>query len=756
MVKTPLSPTKERAARALRIGRRVGEGAPVLDSAPAPFFAILIPMDQFRLQKGAAIRQKGAHPYASSFDRSHMLADAKALPDGKKVTIAGRIMLLRDMGKMTFLTLQDHTGRLQLAVKEEDIGKDEYKEMLHLLDLGDFIGVSGERFTTQKGEPTVRVKTWVMLSKALRQPPEKWHGIADQETAWRQRYLDTISNRQSFERFKFRSDFVKKLREFYWKHDFMEMETPVLVNAASGALATPFKTHHAAYDIDVYLRIATETFLKECLVGGFDRVFEVGRIFRNEGLDPSHLQDFTMIEHYAAYWDYKMNMDFTEKMLSTVLKDMLGTTKIQIPDRDGKLIDVDFKAPWPRVSIRQAILDKCGIDIGKIDTQRALLEAMKSKSIRLDVPVEKLGLGNLIDQLYKKVCRPHLIAPTFITQHPIELSPLARRNDTDPKITDRFQLVVGGWEIVNAYSELIDPVDQAERFEHQAKAHAGGDADAHRKDDEFVTALEYGCPPCSGWGMGVDRIVALLTQQTNLRDVVLFPLMKPMKKELKEEKETKESKESLSFDSSTSFDSFDSSSSLPLQHLTYGHLLPAAHNLITKHADKTKAHLIATGATMEALAKKFNGDPATWRVAGMLHDLDWDHLEKDAEEHCGKTLEQMLAEIKSPAELLADIRSHYAAKYGAEYPLNSMLRKCLYCVDELTGFIIAVTLVRPSKKIADVEVSSVKKKLKDKGFAAQVDREQIKKCEELLGIPLEEMIGITLEAMKPVASELGL
>ncbi len=719
-------------------------------------------MDQFRHQKAQAIRKKGAFPYASSFDRSHMLADAKALPDGKKVAVAGRIVLLRDMGKMTFLTLQDHTGRLQLAAKEEDLGKDAYKEMLSLIDLGDFIGIQGERFTTQKGEPTVGVKTWVMLSKALRQPPEKWHGIADQETAWRQRYLDTISNRASFERFRFRSDFVKKLREFYWKHDFVEMETPVLVNAASGALATPFRTHHEAYDMDVFLRIATETFLKECIVGGFDRVFEVGRIFRNEGLDPSHLQDFTMIEHYAAYWDYRKNMEFTEQMLSTVLKDMLGTTKIQIPDRDGKLIDVDFKAPWPRVSIRQAILDRCGIDIGKMDSQRALLEAMKSKSIRLDVPVEKLGLGNLIDQLYKKVCRPHLIAPTFITEHPIELSPLARRNDENPAITDRFQLVVGGWEIVNAYSELIDPVDQAERFEQQAKAHAGGDADAHRKDDEFVTALEYGCPPTSGWGMGVDRIVALLTQQTNLRDVVLFPLMKPLHTEGSDgSKNAKSPNKSQKIDLNakarpTGNSSVPSVPSMPLQSIAYGYLLPAAHGLIDKHADKTKAHLIATGAAMEALAKKFGGDPDTWRVAGMLHDLDWDHLEKDAEEHCGKTLEQMLSEIGSPTELLHDIRSHYAAKYGADYPLNSMLRKCLYCVDELTGFIIAVTLVRPSKKIGDVEVSSVKKKLKDKGFAAQVDRAQIKSCEELLNIPLDEMIQLTLDAMKAVASDLGL
>jgi lysyl-tRNA synthetase class 2 len=365
----------------------------------------------------------------------------------------------------------------------------------------------------------------------------------------------------------------------------------------------------------------------------------------------------------------------------------------------------------------------------------------------------------LIDQLYKKVARPALIRPTFVTEHPIELSPLARRNDTDPRITDRFQLVVGGWEIVNAYSELVDPVDQAKRFEDQAKANAGGDADAHRKDDDFVTALEYGCPPCSGWGMGVDRIVALLTQQTNLRDVVLFPLMKPLEeKGTKGIKGAKDSPSSLSPSPSLSSPKglAQPSAAHLLQHIEYGHLLPGAHSLIQQHTDQTRAHLIATGAAMEALAKKFGGDPQTWKVAGMLHDLDWDKLEKDAEEHCGTTLQQLLATIKAPEELLEDIRSHYAAKYGADYPLNTMLRKCLYCVDELTGFIIAVTLVRPSKKIGDVEVSSVKKKLKDKSFAAQVDRTQIKKCEELLGIPLDDFVQITLDAMKNVAVDLGL
>lgn len=710
-------------------------------------------MDSFRQKKADTLRAAGGQPYASSFTRTHTLLVARETPDDTIVSVCGRVMLLRDMGKMAFITLQDHTGRLQLALREDDLGADIYKEALELIDLGDFIGVSGKRFATKKGEPSVMVSQWTMLSKALRQPPEKWHGIENQETAWRQRYLDLTSNRETFDRFQFRSKFMQRLRQFYWDEGFTEVETPVLVNAASGALATPFATHHNAYDSDMFLRIAPETFLKECLIGGFDRVFELGRVFRNEGLDPSHLQDFTMVEHYASYWDYVKNMDFTEKMLPTMLQDLIGTTKVKIPDRDGNLVEVDFAPGWPRLTLRDAILQSCGIDFETCDSASALREAIKSKGIKLDVNIEALGRGNLIDQLYKKVSRPSLVQPTFIIQHPIDLSPLARRNDKNPNITDRFQLVVGGWEIVNAYSELVDPVDQAERFEEQAKANAGGDADAHRKDDDYVTALEYGCPPCSGFGMGIDRIVALLTQQTNLRDVVLFPLMKAASHELRA---TSETVQNIPKANSSTLEVLTSSSSHLLEHATYGHLLEAAHGLIEAHADMTKAHLIATGAAMEALAKKFGGDPQTWKVAGMLHDLDWDQLNKDFEQHCGDTLEHLLSTISAPAELLGDIRAHYADKYGEKYPLDTMLRKCLYCVDELTGFIIAVTKVRPSKKIADVEVSSVKKKMKDKAFAAQVDRSQIEQCEALLGMSTDEFVGITLDAMKAVANDLGL
>lgn len=702
-------------------------------------------MKDIRIKKAEELRANGIQPYADSFKRTHNLAAITQLPEQAAVSAAGRIVLKRTMGKMSFITLQDHSGRCQIAFKQDELGEEAYNHFLDITDLGDFIGITGTTFITKKGEPTVLVTSMQMLTKSISQPPEKWHGVNDQETAARQRYLDTMSNRDTFERFEFRSKFVQALRKFYWQHGFIEVETPILVNKASGALATPFTTHHEAYDMDVFLRIAPETYLKECLVGGMDRVFELGRVFRNEGIDPSHLQDFTMCEHYGAYWNYEDNMRFTEDMFQSILTELLGTTNVQIPDRDGNLIEVDFSGPWPKISVRDIILQDCGVDINTLETADALRSAIKANNITLNVDVASLGRGNLIDQLYKKVSRPKIIQPTFIIQHPVDLSPLARLNDDNPSITDRFQLVVGTWEVVNAYSELVDPVDQAERFKQQAAANAGGDSDAHEEDNEYIRALEYGCPPCSGWGMGIDRIVALLTQQTNIREVVLFPLMKPLVTD----------KQKIAAINELPNTPMNTEIKL-LEHADYGHLLPAAHGLLETHVADTKAHLVATGAAMAALAERFGGNKDTWRVAGMLHDLDWDSLDKDADRHCGEELATMLASIDAPNELLGDIRAHYAHRYGEEYPLDTMLRKALYCVDELTGFIIAVTLVRPSKKIADVEVKSVKKKLKDKGFAAAVDREQMRACEELLNIPMDEFIEITLTAMKDVAEELGL
>ncbi len=493
-----------------------------------------------RLQKLNDLKESGKIPYKDRCERTHKCLEAKEMGEKKgtreteeimakpksEIKLCGRLMSFRSHGKISFGQLQDSSGRIQICFMQDVIGNDLYK-FLKKIDVADFIGCEGELFKTKHGEITLMVTAYELLSKALRPLPEKFHGLKDQETLYRQRYLDIIMNPDTKKRFEFRSEFIKKLRDFYHEHGFMEVETPILASSASGALAKPFVTHHDALDHDFYLRIAGgETYQKELIASGYEKTFELGRVFRNEGMDPSHLQEFTMNEFYHAYWNYEDLMKFTEEMFEYLLKETIGSLEVEIKDREGNLRKVNFKTPWPRHTMHDLIKKDCGIDINKYDDAKGLLAEIKAKNIEIE-DADKLGLGNLIDHLYKKVSRPKLVDPVFLMNHPTELSPLARRNDDNPKITDRFQLVVNGWEIVNAYSELINPLQQAEAFKSQSEAKAKGDEEAHSKDDEFVLAMEHGFPPMAGWGMGIDRIVALLTQQENLKDVVLFPLLRP-------------------------------------------------------------------------------------------------------------------------------------------------------------------------------------------------------------------------------------
>ncbi len=486
----------------------------------------LLVEEKSRLKKLERIKDAGINPYPDRFNKKHTIQECLAKNENEKVQTAGRLILIRTIGKLTFAHIQDFDGKIQIALDQRKLGEKKYKFFTKNIDIGDFIGVKGIIGFTKTKELTIFVEDYTFLGKALKPLPAKWHGLQNKELKYRHRYLDLISNEDTRKIFKFRSEFIKLLREFYWKNNFQEVETPILCNSASGALAKPFVTHYNALDIDVFLRIAPEIYLKECIIGGYEKIFEIGRVFRNEGIDASHLQDFTMVEHYCAYWNFVDNMKFTEKMFSFLIPRLLGTTKVQIPDRDGNLKLIEFKPPWKKFSFRDLIKRDADIDIDEFETAEDLRKIIKQKKIEIE-DIDKLGRGNLIDALYKKVSRPKIIEPTFIIHHPIDLSPLARKNDKNPKVVDRFQLVINGWEVVNAYSELVDPIDQEKRFEEQAKLKAQGDEEAHSKDDEYIEAMKYGMPPISGWGMGIDRIVALLTGQTNLRDVVLFPLLRP-------------------------------------------------------------------------------------------------------------------------------------------------------------------------------------------------------------------------------------
>lgn len=479
---------------------------------------------QVRAEKIALLRASGNHPFAERFERTHRLHEAAELADGTAaVRVAGRVVALRYFGKLAFGHLYDIDGKVQFAVQRNKLGE-RFEDLKKLVDIGDFIGVEGEMITTRTGEKTIDVSAFTFLSKTLRPLPEKFHGITDPEIRLRKRYLDLIASEESRNRFKKRVQVIRTIRNYLDDHDFTEIDTPVLTNKATGALARPFLTHHNALDIDIYLRIAPETYLKRAIAGGFDRVYEFARSFRNEGMDSSHLPDFTLLEYYCAYWNYIDNMNFTESLFKHLLQTVCGSLELTYAGTA-----ISFDGVWPRLSFRELILKDCGIDINACATKEELMREIDGKGIRFetDVAIDKAGRGTIIDLLYKKVSRPQLINPTFITHHPLDLSPLARKNDENPLVVDRFQLVVNGWEVVNAYSELVDPIDQAERFAQQSVARAQGDTETMDVDHDFIQCMEYGMPPISGWGMGIDRIVALLTNASTLRDVVLFPLMRP-------------------------------------------------------------------------------------------------------------------------------------------------------------------------------------------------------------------------------------
>lgn len=480
---------------------------------------------QVRKEKEQKLIDAGVNVHPERYELTHTIIEARNLEDGtKNVSIAGRVMSKRKLGKISFIDLRDLEGHLQLCIKRDDLGEEIYKFLHETIDIGDFIGVKGDIFTTQAGEKSLQVYEYTFLGKALRPLPEKFHGLTDIEAVYRERHLDLIMNDETKKRFILRTKFIRLMREFLDNHGFLEVDTPVLQNTASGATAKPFITHHNALDMDVYLRISPELTLKKLIIGGFTNVYEIARDFRNEGMDANHLQDFTMVEGYSAYWCYKDNMKFLREMVIYILEKLYnGNLNIKIGDQE-----INFGGEWDVVSFRDLILKDCGIDINKYPTAESLLAEIKAQGIKLEADnLEQLGRGNLIDTLYKKVSRPKIINPTYLTEHPIDLSPLARSNDEDQTLTDRFQLVVNGQEIINGYSELVDAREQERRLIEQSKLKANGDEEAMSIDNEYIRAMEYGMPPISGWGLGIDRFLQFLTNIDNIRDVVLYPLMKP-------------------------------------------------------------------------------------------------------------------------------------------------------------------------------------------------------------------------------------
>ena len=536
---------------------------------------------EVRIQKVEKMKKMGIHPFAQSFQKQDMIKDIIAKYENEElrdseilvsdaqiqVATAGRVMLHRSHGKLAFAKILDSTGQIQLMFhrdnckiikveKNQDWTMNEvavqslpfdesesgemtaYKFFEKMIDMGDFIGVRGEVFKTHKGELTIFVKEFKFLSKSIRPLPEKFHGLSDQEDLYRKRYLDMTMNPETYARFLFKSKFYEVLRDFYRSEGFTEIQTPILDNAASGAAARPFVTHHNDFDTDVYLRIAFETSLKKATVGRFEKVFEIGQDFRNEGSDPSHVQEFTQVEHYAVYRNYEDNMRFTEKMFDYLFEKLGLAKQLKVKDKDWIEKIVDFTTPWERIDYTQGVNQASGLDISQYGIEDAdrLRADIQAKGISFE-GMEKMGTTTLIDYLYKKVLRPKITGPAFIYNYPVIMQPLARISDGDENIVEQFQLLVNGWEICKAYSELVDPLLQQANFDKQAEAAAKGDDEATSGDEAFVEAMEYGMPPQSGFGMGLERILAILTEQDNLRDVIMFPLMKARNQSWDESKE---------------------------------------------------------------------------------------------------------------------------------------------------------------------------------------------------------------------------
>jgi len=479
---------------------------------------------EIRLEKLHAFQGEGIQAYPSQVTRTARCADAISHFDEweaekKTVTLVGRLLTTRVHGALIFADLKDESERIQLLVKQDVIGDVLFSRFRDRIDPADFVQATGTLFRTQRGEKTLLVSDWTPLAKALLPLPEKWHGLADQETRYRERELDLISNPEARRIFSVRTATIRALRHALEDAGFEEVETPMLQPIAGGASARPFVTHHNALDIDLYLRIAPELYLKRLIVGGFEKVFEIGRQFRNEGIDWSHNPEFTSLEFYWAYQNYLGLMEFTEHLVTQVIQEVNGS--LEVPHGEGT---IDFSAPWPRKTFRAAIKEGCGIDIAGLSRDE-LVAAMKKLGI--DSDYERGDLGKLYDDLYKDTVRSRQMSPLFIVDYPIEMEPLAKKCEDDPRFVQRFQLIAGTVELLKAYSELNDPVDQLERFQGQQALRESGDDEAQQIDMGFVTALQHGMPPTAGWGMGVDRFAALLANVRNLKEVILFPTLRP-------------------------------------------------------------------------------------------------------------------------------------------------------------------------------------------------------------------------------------
>ena len=676
-----------------------------------------------RREKLAELQENGKNPFViTKYDVTHHAVDIKERYDeleGQQVTLAGRVMQKRVMGKASFCNILDQTGNIQSYVAKDSIGEEEYKDFKKL-DIGDIVGLEGEVFKTKTGEISIHASAVKLLSKSLQILPEKYHGLTNTDMRYRQRYVDLIMNMESRDTFIKRSKIISAIRRYLDGQGFLEVETPMLVSNAGGAAARPFETHFNALDEDFKLRISLELYLKRLIVGGLERVYEIGRVFRNEGLDTRHNPEFTLMELYQAYTDYNGMMDLTENLYRHVAREVLGTTTIVY---NG--VEMDLGKPFERITMVDAVKKYAGVDWNEVET----LEQARALADKHHVEYEdRHKKGDILSLFFEEFAEEHLVQPTFVMDHPIEISPLTKKKPENPEYVERFEFFMNGWEMANAYSELNDPIDQRERFKAQEELLAQGDEEANTTDEDFLNALEIGMPPTGGIGFGSDRMCMLMTDSAAIRDVLLFPTMKSLDK--------KPSDSAKSGKKETAREAKKSSISRE-----------QALELLKKYNKEPFhiQHALTVEGVMRWFAKElgYGQEEEFWGITGLLHDIDF---ELYPEEHCKKAPE-LLREAGVGEDMIYAVCSHGYGICSEEEPKLEM-ENVLFASDELTGLIWSCALMRPSKSTMDLEVKSLKKKFKDKRFAAGCSREIISQGAERLGWELDELFDKTILAMR--------
>lgn len=679
------------------------------------------------------------HPY--SFNKTHLVAAARQAL-GDEVTTAGRILSKREHGKVTFLTLADHSGKIQIMIKEEAVGTDWYGR-LSLIDPSDYLGVMGKVIESRTGEITVEANDLTVLSKALRSIPDSWTGIEDKEVRFRKRYLDMIVSSEVRKVLDSRWTITREIRRYLQDaHQFVEVETPVLQPLYGGTNARPFITHMNALDSDFYLRIAPELYLKRLIVGGYERIFELARNFRNEGIDQTHQPEFTMIEWYMAYTDYQGIMDIAEGLFKHLADKLYASPQIMVGD-----VTIDLAGIWPRLRMADALKKFNQIDVEKIEDED-IKKLLEKHNIELTGDYSR---GKGIFTLFEKLTTHLLMNPTWIIDYPKEVSPLAKQHRKNKDEVERFELYVGGKEMADGWSEITDPIEQRARFDVEQRHMREGDEEAQPLDEDFLEAMEYGMPPMGGIGIGIDRLVMFLTNTWSIREVIAFPTLRPTAQQvaMAHEIETKSHKKTAS------------------EKDLFGITLSRekAWKLVESLVDNKglRSHMLAMEIQMRALWEHFKKERPTvigetqdvWGLAGLLHDADWEKTESEPAKHT-LLLSEKLAKLGVPDKFADMVRSHNYKHLKEQRAPKSLMEWALYASDHMSGLIIACALVSPERKLANVTVERVMKKFKEKSFAKGATREEILTGIDNLGINLGTLTRICLEALRKNANLLGL